>query len=194
MQAARRSKTENLSLRLDPKTKFMLEFMSRVRGQSLTAVVDQAIRDLADDTTISSEFGNGYRDQLNWKAFWDPSDGIRILNILGDKSYPTTSDEDELRQFTLDHWPFFYTNPEGNEPKRGIVDLLWPNIYKYLMIWKEGRASNYWCAGQEMASDLINARIDPPEWPPEREQNAKPSVSSNAGRRKRPILDDEIPF
>ena len=35
----RGTKTETLSLRLDPKTKFILEFVARINGQTLTTVI-----------------------------------------------------------------------------------------------------------------------------------------------------------
>lgn len=38
------AKRETLSLRLHPKTKFMLEFTARMRGQTLTMLVERAIR------------------------------------------------------------------------------------------------------------------------------------------------------
>src|SRR6185312_3703007 len=69
----RGSKTQTLSLRLDPKTKFTLEFVARIRGQTLTTIVERAIRESCDKVMIENFEG----DELNWLNFWDPEEGMR---------------------------------------------------------------------------------------------------------------------
>src|SRR6476660_3743002 len=72
---------------------------------------------------------------MDWLCFWDPSEGIRTLTLLGDDRYPTTFDEDELRTFTLAHKEFFfienamdpYDNSRTHTPFRVYVDILWPS-------------------------------------------------------------------
>jgi hypothetical protein len=55
--ATKRAKTETLSLRLDPKTKFMLDFLARVQGQSITTVVERAVAKVAADVGVG-EYSN----------------------------------------------------------------------------------------------------------------------------------------
>jgi hypothetical protein len=170
----RGAKTQTLSLRLDPKTKFTLEFVARIKGQTLTTIVERAIRESCDQVTIGSDFGN---DKFNWQSFWDPEEGVRTLKLLACDDYPSTYDEDDLREFTKAHWDFFYISEKAKVPRRAFVEILWPKIEDYRRTWHEQRDSDYWAAGKAMAVDLSAAKVQAPTWP-----------------RKKSELDDEIPF
>ena len=184
----RGTKTESLSLRLDPKTKFILEFVARIKGQTLTTVIERAVRKSCDEVTIGEGFGS---DRLNWNYFWDPDEGVRTLNLLACTDYPSTYDEDEIRRFTRAHWEFFFTHAKAGEPRRAYVETLWPKIEEYQRIWRDQRDSDYWAAGTAMAADLAAARLKVPTWP-------RSSTDSLAARptptRAKKSLDDEIPF
>jgi hypothetical protein len=168
------TKTQTLSLRLDPKTKFTLEFVARIKGQTLTTIVERAIRESCDQVMIGrrGDFG------LNWRNFWDPEEGIRALRLFACDDYPSTYDEDDLREFTKAHWEFFYTSEEAKTPHRAYVEILWPKIDDYRRIWREQRDGDYWVAGNAMVADLSAAKVRPPKWP----------------RPKKQAYDDEIPF
>jgi hypothetical protein len=171
----RGTKTEALSLRLDPKTKFILEFASRINGQTITTTVERAIRASCDE--VRTERGE-FEPASNWKSFWDPDEGVRTLNLLGCSGYPTTYDEDELRSFIQAHKAFFYTKKNESIPNTSLVPILWPKIEDYRQIWIEQRDKDYWAAGSAMAADLASAKVEPPTWPP-----------TNMDDK-----DDEIPF
>lgn len=184
----RRSKTESLSLRLDPKTKFILEFVARINGQSITTVVERAIKAWADDVRIPEFDSHGNQvDSVNWKSFWDPNEGVRTLKLLASESYPTNYEEDELREFTLIHWEFFYTDPGGRSPRRTFLEILWPDIQRYLDIWRKQTRGNFWAAGEAMKASLSAANVASPHWP--RKITKAASASKPPGE-----LDDEIPF
>jgi hypothetical protein len=177
----RGSKTETLSLRLDPKTKFSLEFVARVNGQTLTTIVERAIRASCDQVGIAvNDF-----ETANWQRFWDPEEGVRTLKLLACVGYQSTYDEDDLRNFTKAHWEFFYRTQDASIPQRGFVEVLWPRIGTYRQIWHEQRESDYWAAGRTMATDLTNAKLQPPDWP----RKVSPPEP-----KKTDDLDDEIPF
>jgi hypothetical protein len=180
--AGKRAKTETLSLRLDPKTKFMLDFMARVQGQSITTVVERAVHKVASGVSVAP-FDE---DDKTWSSFWDASEGVRTLNLIADPHYPTNFEEDELLSFAKTHWPFFYISDRGTSPRRAYIDLLWPKIDDYLRLWRDVRPSNYWAAGEAMKADLEAARVAPPEWPIKANAGPRESFSSD--------LDDEIPF
>ena len=181
--APKRAKTETLSLRLDPKTKFMLDFMARVQGQSITTVVERAVHKVAAGVSVAP-FDE---DDKTWASFWDASEGVRNLNLIGDSHYPTNFEEDELLSFAKTHWPFFYTSDRATTPRRPYVDILWPKIDHYLGLWRSLRQSNYWAAGEAMKADLEAARVAAPDWP----INAKPKGPRESFSAD---LDDEIPF
>jgi hypothetical protein len=172
----RGTKTQTLSLRLDPKTKFTLEFVARIRGQTLTTIVERAIRESCDQVTISDFDGN----EFNWLTFWDPEEGVRMLKLLACDNYPSTYDEDDLRAFTETHWEFFYISEKAKAPHRAFVEILWPKIEHYRRIWRDQRDSDYWAAGTAMVADLSAAKVMPPTWPRQ--------------AQKKTSLDDEIPF
>lgn len=190
-----RAKTLTLSLRLDPKTKFIVDFMSRIKGQSITTAVERSIKETADRLPIRStvdDFGNEIREGM-WSEFWDPSEGVRTLKLIACPYYPTTFDEDELKAFTEAHRDFFYVRNAGKEPRRAFVDILWPKIEEYLAIWREKKSTDYWAAGEAMKEDLAAARVQAPDWPikpklPERPAAPAPTTASQAD------LEDEIPF
>jgi hypothetical protein len=160
------TKTQTLSLRLDPKTKFTLEFVARVKGQTLTTVVERAIRESCDRVTISGP-GNSFSDpsSCNWQAFWHPDQGVRTLSLLESPDYPSNFEEDYLKEFTRAHWEFFYRERDGITPRPEFVKILWPKIETYRRIWNERRETDYWAAGRAMAADLQAAKLPPPAWP-----------------------------
>ena len=184
----RGTKTETLSLRLDPKTKFILEFVARINGQTLTTVIERAIRTSCGEVTVGSR-GRG------WDYFWDPDAGVRTLKLLACPDYPLTYEEDELRRFTKTHWEFFYTHSQSDEPRRAYVETLWPKIEEYQRIWRDQRNSNYWAAGAAMAADLSAAQLKVPNWPRDSVAGTSTPADLFAAKpaRKKP-LDDEIPF
>ena len=177
------TKSQTLSLRLDPKTKFSLEFVARANGQTLTTVVERAIRSSCDEVKIGG--GSFGIDEFNWQHFWDSNEGVRTLKLLACDAYRSTYDEDELRQFTVEHWEFFYIWKDADQPNRAYVQILWPKIEQYQRIWREQRESNYWAAGEAMAADLSAAKVAAPIWP---RRGKSPAVS---GQREDM---DEIPF
>src|ERR1700730_6798082 len=82
-------KTQTLSLRLDPKTKFTLEFVARINGQTITTVVERAIRESCDRVKIRGVDGGDFSDLCNWQGFWDPEEGVRTLRLLASPDYPS---------------------------------------------------------------------------------------------------------
>ena len=187
----RGSKTETFSPRLDPKTKFSLEFVARVNGQTLTTIVERAIRSSCDQVMVGISHNRG----ANWRHFWDPEEGIRTLQLLACEDYPSTYDEDDLWSFTRAHWQFFYTEQDGATPKRFFLEILWPKIDAYRQIWREQRESDYWAAGRAMAADLRNAQLEAPAWPREELNVSEPrqrGIAMSSGRND--DLEEDLPF
>ena len=191
--ARRSGKTENLSLRLDPKTKFMLDFISRVKGQSITTAVERAITQVADSARIGTKcdsFGNE-EGGSSWADFWDASEGIRTLTLIAFDGYPTTFDEDELLEMVRAHSQFFYRDPlTMKNYNRAYIDILWPNISEYVTNWRETKSKDYWAAGKTMRMAIQAANVHPPDWPPPPQIR---TISASPGRHSQD-LDDEIPF
>jgi hypothetical protein len=185
---AKRAKTETLSLRLDPKTKFILDFLARVQGQSITTVVERSVHNVAARVSVSED-----DSEKTWASFWDASEGVRTLKLIAEAQYPTNYEEDELLSFARVHWPFFYVSDSATVPRKAYVDLLWPKIEHYLDLWRTERQTNYWAAGEAMRADLSAAKIAAPDWPIVQ----KPATQSKGSGPRESFtadLDDEIPF
>lgn len=183
----RRTKSENLSLRLDPKNRFALEFAARVEKRNISTIVELAIRAYAGKVGVSWE---GADEEATWQDFWDASEGVRILKMLADSRIPTTYEEDELRAFTVAHRAFFYADKNDRQPRRGYLEILWPRINEFLETWRREKAVNYWAAGEQMKKAISDAGVAAPEWPP----SASPTTNWGGFGSKAGDLDDDIPF
>ncbi|TCL70564.1 hypothetical protein [Rhizobium sp. BK251] len=173
-------KTETLSIRLDPKTRFILEYLSRLKGQTITTVVERAIVSAASQSPIPRE----YEDPITWHDLWDVSEGVRALNIAAvPETYPTYDEERRL-VFAREHWPFFYSDENYKYPLNYYVDTLWPRVDEFIRIHDESRQSNYFAAGEAMQQALSAARIEPPAWP----------QPKRVVEKTKPLSDDDIPF
>lgn len=181
--SAKTSKSETLTIRLDPKTRFVLEYLSRLKGQTITTVVERAIVNAASAEGVNDyEFGG----QLNWQAFWDVSDGARAINLARRNEFFPTFEEERRVAFCEEHWPFFFIQPNKKAFRYPYLNVLWPRIDEFIEIHEQTKVGGeYWAAGKAMQQALREARIEPPEWP------IKKSETKPSGSRE---LDDEIPF
>ncbi len=160
-------KSATLSLRLDPRVRFALDFATRVTGHSLTRVVEIAILKYADQIKG--------KDQT-WNSFWHISEGVRELGFLFLAKSFVTYEEELLKDFVGRHEQFFTYNvsldtlaslerPLGERLDPDKIEVLWPNIQKYLDLWEKTKSTDHWAAGKAMAKDLKAAGLKAPEWP-----------------------------
>lgn len=182
--ARKQIKKQALSVRLDDKTRFLLDFIGRIEGQNATTVFERSIQEKANNTGFAQ---NQYQDESPlWREIWHVSEGVRQLRFLVhpaiNQNIYLTFEEEEIVDFCEQHWEFFSTNPvlENLIPAR--VDILWPNMSEYIEEWRESKSTVRWLVGQKMRKHLEEAGVEAPEWPPQR---AQPRL---------PDLDDEIPF
>lgn len=185
----RQSKTETLSIRLDPRTKFAAEFLARIWRQNTTAVVERCIRDAANRI----EFGGWLDDEGNkhgqrrWPDYWHIEQGVREIFLYRDAQIPKTVEEEEKLEFVKWHIEFFseVNDISSIDPMR--VNILWNRIDEFVELWRDQSAGEIWAAGRLMGSELKRAGIEPPEWP--RSTTSPPPSQKSSGD-----LDDEIPF
>ena len=160
-ETEKRIKTQTLSLRLDPKVRYALEFAARARRQNITTVIETAILDLAGEHT---------RDGQDWTQFWDISEGIRELKYIFDSGHFRTSEEDLLKSFIEHHEEFFAPYPRAKVPicdrsNRAMVDILWPRIDEFVDTWEATKPQDIWAVGREMVEALSSAGLKAPDWP-----------------------------
>ncbi|MBY3361262.1 MULTISPECIES: hypothetical protein [Rhizobium] len=182
---AKSGKTEMLNIRLDPKTRFILEYMSRLRGQTITTVVERAIIAAASGAPISrDDYGGG---EITWQDLWDVSEGVRALEISKvPELYPVYEEERRLA-FVRSHWPFFFSDDKKRVYLNHYVDVLWPRIDEFIQLHEDMKDKDYYAAGQAMLEALQNAKLAAPKWPPEQ----KPAKSGGNFSRD---PDDDLPF
>ena len=182
------AKSLTLTIRLDLKTRFMLEFMSRLRGQNITTVVERAVATVASQETIERP---GHLDpDITWQQLWSVSDGVRALKVADVPELFPTYEEERRLAFAKEHWPFFYTNRNARVIQQFYVDVLWPRIDDYIQLHEAKRHENYFGAGEAMKAALSAAKLQPPEWPIKPEPPAPTAPTS----KSRLTPDDEIPF
>lgn len=73
-------KTDALTLRLDPRVKFLIELLSRVGHQSITGVIESAVSRLAHDRKVGlagSELSLAYASE----RIWSPIESDRVVNM-----------------------------------------------------------------------------------------------------------------
>ncbi|MEY9328267.1 hypothetical protein [Sinorhizobium fredii] len=173
-------KSETLTIRLDPKTRFILEFMSRVNGQTITTVVERAIVSAASKTTVSR--GDEYDADVSWQDLWDVSEGVRALRLAKIPGLYPTYEEEKRLAFAEEHWPFFYSDTKKNRLLNFFVDVLWPRLDEFVQMHDDKKHEDYFAAGKAMQEALKGAKMEPPEWPPQK----KPKSTID--------LTDDIPF
>jgi hypothetical protein len=192
-ETRRAQKTEVLSMRMDPRIRFIVEFLARVRGQSISTVVERAIQEVADATLIPDPVtGEGKK----WRDYWDVNDGIRFLKLASDANAFPSFEEEAKVEFTRVHWPFFYTDRYYRNYRNGYIEILWPRIDEFMEIWRKTKSTSYFAAGEAMRQALSDAGVAAPDWPQKRVET-KPTPVSAATSRTQSIandLDDEIPF
>ena len=184
----RPAKTEVLSMRMDPKTRFLVEVLARYRGQSISTVVERAIMEAADNATI----GNPDRART-WRDYWHISEGVRALNMAADDALYPTYDEECRVVFARTHWPFFYTAIDCKIHKPWCIDIIWPKIDQFIELWESTKSNDYFATGKAMQQALREAGIQAPDWPAkpaEKRAAPPPRPSAPSGGD----LDDEIPF
>lgn len=140
------NQNERISLRVDEKLKFALEFACDVTGHSQKKLVQNAL----DKAMKEARLPNG----KNWLDYWDPDPGVRKLKLLYAPDYPSTAEDDLLRVFIDEHKPFFFFD---EKPRRDYLAIFWPRIDKYVTMWRENRMNEpnkVWLELQRLADDF----------------------------------------
>lgn len=181
--AKKPAKSETLTIRLDPKTRFMLEFVSKLRGQTITTVVERAISAAADAAEVVKD-----DDVRNWRFYWDISDGVRAIRMARTPNLHPTYDEDRRLRFTEFYWPFFYLDNRRAALNTTALDVLWPMIDDLVALYEEHKSNDIEAPAAFMAERLAAAKVDVPSW--EGRIGLDKEIAFGSRRR----VDDEIPF
>ncbi|UMM08452.1 hypothetical protein MKW11_14890 [Gluconobacter frateurii] len=150
-------KTESLTIRLDPKMRFALEFVARLKGQTITKVIERAIADAADNTRVFSE--NNYSDNSTWRSYWDVNEGIRFIKLTMDEATDPSFEDEETLVFIKQHWRYFSNDERLIDLKRDYIEVLWPLIPSIMEEWREVKSTNRPCIISRMEDALLEAGL-----------------------------------
>lgn len=154
----RAAKSETLTIRLNPRTRFVLEFVARMRGQTITTVVERALEAAGEQAKIEDEFAT-----KNWKHYWDVSDGVRALKVSAEPELFPTYEEERRLQFAKQFKEYFFEDDACRSPHRAYVDVLWGRIDEFVQIYHDNITKDYWAAEKEMRGTLNRANVKPPK-------------------------------
>jgi hypothetical protein len=158
----RSSKTESLTIRMDPKTRFMMDCVARSRGQTITTVIERSVAASASQDAMT------YRGEpITWQALWDLTEGIRALMMAEVPELFPTYEEEKRLKFAAEHHPFFYRDGKRDRFKDWNIEVLWPRIDEFVAMHEKHQNTDYFAAGKAMSQALHDANIGPPEWPPQ---------------------------
>ncbi|WP_426781184.1 hypothetical protein [Pseudomonas syringae] len=73
-------KTDALTLRLDPRTKFLIELLSRNGHQSITGVIESAVSRLGNERRVKMPWGEASLSVAS-ERLWSPIESDRVVNL-----------------------------------------------------------------------------------------------------------------
>lgn len=152
-------KSESLTIRLDPKMRFALEFVARLNGQTITKVIERAVTEAADRTKVDD--GGNHFDAPNWRNYWDVSDGVRAIKLANDENTHPSFEEEEMLDFIRQHWRFFSIDDSLRVLKRDNIDVLWPMMPSFIEWWRDHKSSDRFYVARMMNHTLAEAGLDP---------------------------------
>lgn len=145
-------KTETLTLRLDPKVKFMIEVVSRLKRQSITGVVEAAIEELAFDLDVPFHDGGNTENRSVANALtkvWSTDESERFINLCYHLPNLLTFEEQRIWE-TIKSSPVFvdknaskigsYWQVEGvGHLDRSHIRIFWNDLLEHVEENKESR-------------------------------------------------------
>lgn len=148
--------TQATSFKLSDKSKFALHVVARQSNRNYTAVLEEAIEELARS--------KGWLE-VNWATLFDIDPGVAHLNLYARPEYKPAPKEEDLISLIRASPEWWYKDKAQTIARRDFVTILWPNRDKYVKLWIK-RESNYWGAIEAMAKDVKRARPDAslPKW------------------------------
>jgi hypothetical protein len=153
-----RGKTRHKTLRISAFTAFVVEVCASLEEKSETGVIESAIEEHA--AAVSKRHGLKLRDLFHIHP------GVAKLNLYLLREFPFADDDEERRNFVMEHRPFFYREEKGAlSPHVPFVETLWHKKTGIDAFTALGGKS-HWDAGRAMADALRKRGLEPPAWPP----------------------------
>ena len=94
--ATSRRRGEPLSVRIDPKTRYGLELLSRLQRRSVTGVVEWAIAEALRNSTIADSGGRELTVEAALSGAWSVNELERLIALWESYAHLLTFDEERL--------------------------------------------------------------------------------------------------
>ena len=92
-KSKKNSTSVNLSLRLDPRSKYLIDLLSRHQKRTITGVIEWAVERAGAEAIFDSEHGINFLEAIN--NLWSTDESVRLANLA--LARPDLLDYDELR-------------------------------------------------------------------------------------------------
>lgn len=129
------------SYRFGNRYRFALKLASRQTGKSETAILEDAIQEIANSIVINKK---------HWLEFYDEEDGVAALRLLAQDEYRADLGDEEIRRFTAAYPQYFFADKEMKTPRRAYVKILWPKLRQIMSVWRETRNEDPTAVTKEM--------------------------------------------
>lgn len=145
-------KTETLTLRMDPKVKFLIEIISRVRRQSITGVVEAAMEETAFDLDVPYvEDGKSETRALGavFSDIWSTDESELFINFCAHMPTLLTYEEQRIWE-TIKISPVFHESKNSKvltdwsiegvgRIDRGMIRNFWEDLVEHSIQNRESR-------------------------------------------------------
>lgn len=145
----KRAVTVNVSMRLDPKMKYLIDLLARDQKRTITGVIEWALMKAASQELI---IGDGFGDSENFAQaiddLWSTDEAIRLVKLAIYR--PSLLDYDEMRVWeTIRASGYFWKIIVSSIPAHSIryehiyIDLLqkhWDSLVEHVRIHRNARS------------------------------------------------------
>lgn len=129
----------NLSLRLDPRTKYLIDMLARQQKRTITGVIEWAVEQAGAETIFDGDLGNTFLDVID--SLWSTDESIRLTQLA--RSRPELLSYEEMRIWeTVRASPYFWYDDGSDEPKLagGTLQEHWDSLVKHVQKRRLSRA------------------------------------------------------
>lgn len=173
MNNSSKNKVSRLALAIDDKTKFQLEFASRVSGLPTAKFIEQAVKKAVSELSLSEvteteenldeEYSSEISLTRNWSSYWDNEEGVSMVTLLTCelmKNY-TTAKDDKIASFIFSHWNYFGPDEKLQGLSRSHCNMIWPHIDNLVEEWNKNKAKDGNCGIKMLNKILVNTDLKP---------------------------------
>ncbi|QWL80231.1 hypothetical protein [Aeromonas hydrophila] len=83
----------NMTLRLDPRSKYLIDLLTRQQKRTITGVIEWAVERAGAETTFDNDRGISFLEVID--SLWSTDESVRLANLA--LARPDLLDYDELR-------------------------------------------------------------------------------------------------